>query len=245
MADKDSSYIVYVDESGDSNLHKINPYFPVFVLSFCVFQKKYYAESVVPKMTTLKFETFGHDMVILPERDIRKRLGPFSGMNHPDSFFEALTEIIKESDVTLISVVIDKKRHKEKYKYPDPPYSLAVQYGLERIYDFLSTKGESDKILHVVFESRGNKEDKALKKNFETYCNGMNKYKKIFNFKAIFAPKHVNSNGLQLADLTARPIGLYVFKPNQKNRTYSILEEKFWKGNCGATMIGNGLKIFP
>ena len=87
MADKDSSYIVYVDESGDSNLDKINPDFPVFVLVFCVFKKKSYAESVIPKMAMLKFETFGHDMVILHEHDIRKQVGAFKGMNHPDVFF--------------------------------------------------------------------------------------------------------------------------------------------------------------
>lgn len=32
-----SDYVVYVDESGDPNLKKINPNFPVFVLTLCVF----------------------------------------------------------------------------------------------------------------------------------------------------------------------------------------------------------------
>lgn len=245
MADKDSSYIVYVDESGDSNLDKINPDFPVFVLVFCVFKKKSYAESVIPKMAMLKFETFGHDMVILHEHDIRKQVGAFKGMNHPDVFFGKLTEIFKEADVTLISVVINKRHLKEKYCYPHEPYALAVQYGLERLYDFLSAKSESDKLLHVVFESRGKKEDKELEKRFRSVCDGENRNKRKYYFEPVIVSKKVNSNGLQLADLTARPIGLFVFRPEQKNRTYPILQEKLWKGCCGATVVGNGLKVFP
>ena len=46
-----SNYIVYVDESGDPNLEKINPHFPVFVLSFCVFEKESYAKKVIPALS--------------------------------------------------------------------------------------------------------------------------------------------------------------------------------------------------
>ena len=35
-----SDYIVYVDESGDHNLERINPEYPLFVLAFCIFEKK-------------------------------------------------------------------------------------------------------------------------------------------------------------------------------------------------------------
>ena len=34
-----SDYIVYVDESGDHSLESINPEYPLFVLSFCIFLK--------------------------------------------------------------------------------------------------------------------------------------------------------------------------------------------------------------
>ncbi len=38
-----SDYIVYVDESGDHSLSSIDEGYPIFVLSFCVFQKTYYS----------------------------------------------------------------------------------------------------------------------------------------------------------------------------------------------------------
>ncbi len=35
------------------------------------------------------------------------------------------------------------------------------------------------------------------------------------------------------------------YRPKQKNRTFPILQEKFWKGASGATIKENGLKLFP
>ena len=69
--------MVYVDESGDPNLKKINPNFPVFVLTLCVVKKEVYAEKIIPEMSKFKFRHFGHDMVVLHERDIRKQTGDF------------------------------------------------------------------------------------------------------------------------------------------------------------------------
>ena len=48
-------YIIYVDESGDHSLEKINPRYPIFSLAFCIFKKAAYVEVIVPKMIELKF----------------------------------------------------------------------------------------------------------------------------------------------------------------------------------------------
>lgn len=80
-----SDYVVYVDESGDPNLKKINPNFPVFVLTLCVVKKEVYAEKIIPEMSKFKFRHFGHDMVVLHERDIRKQTGDFKGLLHPEN----------------------------------------------------------------------------------------------------------------------------------------------------------------
>ena len=73
-----SDYIVYVDESGDHSLTSINPRYPLFVLSFCVFRKAVYNEQVAPALRRLKFAAFGHDMVVLHESDMRRRRGAFA-----------------------------------------------------------------------------------------------------------------------------------------------------------------------
>ena len=71
-------YVIYVDESGDHSLTSIDVGYPIFVLVFCVFRKEDYANVIVPKVQTFKFKHFGHDIVVLHEKDIRKRNWPFA-----------------------------------------------------------------------------------------------------------------------------------------------------------------------
>ena len=56
-----------------------------------------------------------------------------------------------------------------------------------------------------------------------------------------FANKQVNSAGLQLLDLVARPIGLHVLRPNQPNRAFDVLRRKFFCGG-GRKSVGNGFE---
>ena len=48
-------YIVFVDESGDHGLTSIDPNYPIFVLTFCLFRKSDYAESIIPAVTKFKW----------------------------------------------------------------------------------------------------------------------------------------------------------------------------------------------
>ena len=57
------------------------------------------------------------------------------------------------------------------------------------------------------------------------------------------------SSGLQLADLVARPVGLHTLKPEQINRAFDLLQEKFFcdggRGKLGECFKGVGMKIYP
>lgn len=241
-----SDYIIYVDESGDHNLISIDPSYPVFVLSFCIFRKEEYIRTVTPALRTLKFETFGHDMVIFHELDIRKKRGEFSKLSKEprELFMNVLTDIMDETDFTLVAVVIDKRSLAEKYKKPAHPYHLSMEFGLERLYRFLQEKGQGNRITHLVCEARGAKEDKELELEFRRICDGDNYFRKVLPFDIKIVDKKTNSEGLQLADLTARPIGLSVLRPEQKNRAVQVLERKWYRDGSGRKE-GLGLKLFP
>ena len=73
-----SDYIIYTDESGDSNPASVDPDYPVFVLNFCVFSKDDYAASVLLAVAAFKFAHFGHDMEVLHENEIRLQKSPFA-----------------------------------------------------------------------------------------------------------------------------------------------------------------------
>lgn len=241
-----SDYIVYVDESGDHGLDYIDDNFPLFVLSFCVFHKDVYGEAVAPAVRRLKFATFGHDMVVLHEVDIRRKRGPFSRLSREprEAFMSALTEIIDLADFTLIAVVIDKRRLRRRYANPAHPYHLAMEFGLERLYRFLREKEQGDRRTHVICEARGATEDRQLELAFLQIRDGRNYFQKPLPFDLIIADKKTNSEGLQLADLTARPVGLSVLRPGQPNRAVEVLEPKFYRNWYGNKM-GFGLKVFP
>jgi len=244
MCKEFSDFIVYVDESGDHSLESINPQYPVFVLSFCVFRKSYYAESVTPAIRKLKFATFGHDMVVLHEIDIRHRKGAFSRLAKEQraDFMDSLTDIIAAADFQLVAVVIDKIRLKDRFSRPKHPYHLALAFGLERIYRLLESQSQHHALTHVVCEARGAREDAELELEFRRIQAGDNTFRKPLPFDLVVADKKTNSEGLQLADLTARPIGLSVLRPEQPNRAVKVLDAKFYRDEADA---GTGLKIFP
>lgn len=242
-----SDYIVYVDESGDHGLHSIDPHYPVFVLSFCLFEKADYVQAVTSDITDLKFKYFGHDQVILHERAIRKRKGPFRILNDPAvraNFMSDLNDIIAQAPMTLIASAIRKRKLKDQYARPRNPYHLALKFGIERIHHCLVDREWSGGTLHLVFEQRGKKEDDALELEFRRVCDEDNYSEDRLPFEIVFSSKKSNSSGLQLADLTARPIGRKILKPAQENRAWDIIETKLRRSPEGE-VDGWGLKVFP
>lgn len=246
MFSKYSDYVVYVDESGDHGLVSIDTQYPIFVLSFCIFNKKIYSETIVPKLMSMKFKTFGHDMVILHEHTIRKKKGYFKTLNNEsrERFLGELTDLIAVSDFTLVAIVIDKIKLRKEYIRPSHPYHLAMELGLEKIYQFIQQQNQENLLTHIIFEARGATEDRELQEEFIRVRSGDNSLRKALPFEIVIVDKKVNSEGLQFADMTARPIGLSQLRPNQPNRAFKVLQNKFYKAPSG-TIIGYGLNGFP
>ncbi|MBK8017728.1 MAG: DUF3800 domain-containing protein [Betaproteobacteria bacterium] len=241
-----SDYIVFVDESGDHSLESVNPEYPIFVLAFCILPTAAYVEQITPAVRRLKCQLFGHDLVILHEHDIRKKTGPFArlGKDAREALLEGLTEVIRAAPMTLVAVVIDKVKHKARYLSPEHPYHLALKYGLERVHHFLHLRGQGERRTTVVCEARGLKEDKEIEVTFRRVCDGDNRDRRPYALDIVIADKRANSEGLQLADLVARPAGLHVLRPDQPNRAWDVLATKLFAGAHGV-VPGNGLKVFP
>lgn len=246
-----SNYVVYVDESGDHGLETLDENYPVFVLSFCVFHKRPYANEVVPAIETFKFRHFGHDTVVLHEHEIRKEKGAFRFIDraHKHAFYDELTEIIDASKFVLISCVIDKRRLRERSQLGSNPYHLALGFCLETLYELMEEKKQQEYPTHVVVECRGSKEDRDLELEFRRICDGDNRWGKRLPFHIVMADKKTNSSGLQLADLVARPIGIATLRPQQENRAFEVLKTKFYcsggRKRLGVGYEGWGLKIYP
>lgn len=241
-----SDYLVFVDESGDHGLTAINRDFPLFALAFCVFAKSSYVCEVTPALRWLKMATFGHDLVVLHEHDIRKKEGVFARMSREprEAFLEALTRLIEAAPFTLVAVVIDKRELQVSDAQSPNPYHLALQFGLERVFRLLAECGQAGRLTHFIVEARGKREDTELELEFRRICEGRNDLGRGLPFRLVMADKRTNSEGLQVADMVARPVALSVLRPGQPNRAMAILERKLWRGPDGR-VGGHGLKCFP
>ena len=243
-----SDYIIYVDESGDHSLSTINAEFPLFVLTFCIFKKSEYVADVVPALQRLKFKHFGHDMVVMHEREIRKASGPFAFLTDAtrrNAFMGDLNTLVEQAPFHLVAVVIRKAALAKKSPAPENLYHLALRLGLECVDRFLHERQQQQAPTHIVFEARGKKEDNELELEFRRICDGANHRSERLLFQIIIADKQINSTGLQLADLTARPIGRYVHMPTQPNRAYEIIRKKLYCCPQTGRADGFGLKCFP
>jgi hypothetical protein len=152
-------FIVYADESGDHSLEGFDERYPVFVLSFCIFHQLHYARTIVPAIEEFKFTNFGHDIVILHERDIHRGKGDFFFPNPKDreKFIESLNEIMESSNFILISCVIDKRTFQPEPDGDGHLYNIALRNCIEALVRFLREKKQQLSETFVIFESRGSK----------------------------------------------------------------------------------------
>lgn len=210
--------------------------YPIFALIFCAMKKEEYVNTIVPAVQQFKFNYWGHDSIILHEREIRRKTGQFgflnSNINFRAKFMSKLSDLIEIIPMKILATVIDKEQIRANFPEPKNPYELALNLCMEQLHSMLVAEKQEYKTVHVVFESRGQKEDSELKLEFQRIIGnngqfGINRPNfKIFDFQQVFTPKAANSTGLQLADLVARPIGLSQLRPEQVNRATKIIQSK-------------------
>jgi len=177
------------------------------------------------------FRTHPDEPVIFHRKELLNALPPFEGLREEAvraQFDCDLLRLMTSWDYTVISVCLDKKRHKETYatwRYDPYHYCLAVL--LERYVFFLNTQACRGDVLA---ESRGGKEDRRLKDSFERLWERGTDYVEPLQFQTVLTSRQLkvktkanNIAGLQLADLVAHP-----------SRNEILLENGFAQISLGA-----------
>lgn len=240
-------YLIFIDESGDHGLVSIDRHYPVFVLCCVLIRKDHYVDQLCLRLTKLKLDIWGHGEVVFHEHDIRKPKGIYSVLQIErvrNDFHQRITEIFAECEYMLIYSVIKKEEYARRYAAPGSPYDLSMSFVLERAFRELNSRGQGAMKTHVVVESRGKVEDAQLATAFERIVNGNNACGRALPFDLVMVSKVSNSPGLQLADLTARPVGIKTIRPDQPNRAYETIRTKIRRNACGDA-VGWGVKLFP
>lgn len=239
-------YIVFADESGSPTLENPDPTYPIFVLAFVIAKKKTYIEKITPDFQKLKFDFFGHDQIILHEREIRRQTGCFARFQRDSEsrvrFLDKINSLVEKAEIHVAVSVSKKLEMQNRVDDAWSPYDIGLAQCMESTAKFLSEVLQLGSTIHVVFESRGAKEDRHLELQFRRVATGGDPYVRdreqmtFFKWVPIFADKRSNSSGLQVADLIARPSGLKILRPTQTNRAFDCFCEK---------LLGGGITCFP
>ncbi len=210
-------YRLYIDEVGNPDLESSeNPNHRYLSLTGVIIDLDHVETTVYPEIEALKgkyFASHPDDPVILHRKEILSGKPPFESLRDPrtrEQFNRELLTLFRRWDYQVISVCIDKKRHKETYTtWRYEPYHYCMAMLLERFVMFL---GQHDAQGDVIAESRGGKEDMRLKAAFVHLYEQGTEYVGYHEFQARLTskqlkvkPKSNNICGLQLADLLAHP----------------------------------------
>lgn len=239
---------MFLDESGDHSLDKIDKSYPMFVLAGCIFDMENYTSVVEQEVNKLKLKYFRKSNIILRSYDIRKQKGEFRSLINKktrDEFNEDLAKIISSLDYKIIAAAIRKDRLKDRYFDPHNPYHLCFKFILERAVMFL---GRSKEQMILRIESRETHNDQKLADEYEKFRNSSHK---LFSSTEIqnkfldlsFNQKTQNIAGMQIADLIAYPTGRWVLDKTKENKPFAIIKKKFHQRN--GKIVNYGLKVFP
>ena len=164
---------MFLDESGDHSLDKIDQSYPMFVLSGCIFDFDYYFNHAEKEIDKLKQKFFGKRGVILRSYDIRKQKGDFSCLVDKakrEKFYSGLDDLIKKLDFQIITAAIRKDKFKTRYPLPNNPYFLCFQFILERSIMYL---GKTKEKMMFKIESRETHNDQKLSKVYDKIMKTM------------------------------------------------------------------------
>lgn len=227
-------YWLYVDESGDHGLAKIDPQFPVFVLCGILVSRSEY-ETLRYLMNQLKIRFWQRKDVIFHSHEVRRQTGPFAQLQAKSqrlAFYEAFNELVQQAPYAPIAVAIDKNAYVAQFgRLTDSPYEIALSALVEQAILVLSARPGPPAQLTFVLEMRGGTQDKELRQHFQQLLSrgtgGLTPAHVAVHAPELkFRSKRDNLNGHQLADLLAYPIARYLINPTAENLAFDVLNPR-------------------
>lgn len=200
--------LVFVDETGDHDLQKIDPLYPLFGLGALLITEEEY-DKMDAAVYALKKEFFDDDgTFILHSSELKRPTGARSDPRNVAMFDAGLRRrfyasvderIVRAHAFQVIACFIRKPEHARQYFYPADPYHLSFENLLNRI---IRHGGTANKI---IAEKRGTQLDTELLAEYERLCKvGIQFYSADTvrtRTSMTLIQKSENMNGLQIVDL--------------------------------------------
>jgi hypothetical protein len=246
--------VLFIDESGDHSLTKIDHKYPVFTLCGIIMEENYHHNFAHRRIQEFKQRLFGTSDIVLHTADFTRNKAGFERMvkhSFRMEFFGELERLIAELEFKIVAAVIRKQDHLDKYGLNAiDPYLLSLSLLVERFIFECGAAGGT-----IIAEARDPTLNNALDLAFlnlkiqgTDYLSAAKIQKRIHNFA--IRDKAENLAGLQIADVIASPIGRRAIGKTtypaycSLGDFFQVLKPKFrqdWKGR----IEGMGLITLP
>jgi hypothetical protein len=256
---------MYIDEVGNSDLGaSTNPNHRYLSLSGVIMELGYVDTDVFPCIEALKrkyFSSHADDPIVLHRKDLLNKRVPFEALRDQAverAFNEELLNLLDNTDYTVLTVIVDKLEHMQRYKtWRFDPYHYALTVIVERYVLWLRAREAQGDVLA---ESRGGKDDRRLKDSFQMLYHEGSEFINASEFKSCLTScqlkvkaKANNIAGLQIADLIAHPSFKHAYcrrttqpiSPSFGARIAEILCSKKYYRKPDGTIDGWGIKWLP
>lgn len=254
------NYRLYIDESGHHRYRELDTIPDRYLgLTGVIVRQDIYEASVVPQIEDLR-KPFYTDYDLRPAMhltDIMSAKNSFSALTDQkvkQSFDANFLKLVAETDYRIITVVIDKNKHLDRYVTPEHPYHYILACMLERYVKFLKmTNAKGD----VMVEARGKKEDHLIREVYEDFYNQGTQFAhysdiqpRLTSGKIKLKTKLHLIQGLEFADLIALSSKLDVLHTygvidkldaNFTGTVIKSIQPKYYSGAMGVK--GNGKKF--
>lgn len=247
--------VMYIDETGDHSLSKIQKSYPIFVLCGVICDEQYHDGELTHKLNGLKRKHFDTDQIILHSKEMTHPQGSshpgyvkFMDVDFRRRFYADFEKMLTELDIVIVACVILKNKHFAKYGLEaKDPYLLSFDNLLNRLVFELDDTQKG----RVVAESRNSVLDNQLEIAYlSARVEGTSKVrpaemKQKIEGAITFSKKVENVAGIQIADMVATPIARHFLeKPERPGNQlrYDVVFQKVrningrWE-NIGITKI--------
>lgn len=241
--------ILFLDESGDHSLSKIDAQYPVFVLGGIIAERDYAKGEMTEKVRAFKRDHFRREDIVLHTADITRNKNGFERMKDTafrEAFYAGLNQLMRELEYQVVACVIRKDGHIQKYDISAlDPYFLSLEILVER---FCFEIGNEDNGGFIVAEKREPTLDHQLELawlNLKVQGTRFLQAKQVGHRIGGLAlrDKTAGIAGLELADLVVSLIGRHILgKPPRED--FRIIETKF-RRDANGNYLGPGLIVLP
>lgn len=248
--------ILFIDETGDHSLAKIDKQYPVFVLSGVIIDEDYHEQKLTALLNSFKIKHFGTKEINLHSKEMTH---PQSAKNKlymkfldPDfrrKFYKDFEHLLNKADISVVACVIMKNKHFANYGLEaKDPYLLSFDNLLNRLIFDLS----NDEKGKIVAESRNSVLDNQLEIAYlTTRIEGTNKVRPAeiklkLDSSIKFMQKSDNIAGLEISDMVASPIARHYLGKKERPGHQLSYESVFGKvRNIKGRWENIGITVLP